>query len=121
MKEHKYKIWDKDLKAFSEYTGTNYEGQSINEFFQDKDLVFLEYTGLLDKNKREIYEGDIIEWRWYGETSKGELLKTIIEWDDYSLQWYARPNALHRLVENNKNKEIEVIGNIYENSKLAKA
>lgn len=75
-----------------------------------------EYTGLKDKNGREIYEGDI--------TIDGYGTVTVIENDGF--QWLER---IVRLRDRHISKEIlimtkanafrcEVIGNIYENPEL---
>lgn len=72
-----------------------------------------EYTGRHDTNGVAIYNGDKLQWRWYGtDKVNGELRKTEVTWDAYLLQWYAQPNPLYRLAGRD---ELEVIGNIWEN------
>ena len=118
MREHKYKIWDKDLNDFKEYTGTNYEGQSINEFFQDKDLVFLEYTTIKDKKQIEIYDHDYIK------NKSGRIC--IVCWLQPAGCWDARP--LNATRENDAKGfsptewpySVKVIGNEYGTLKVFK-
>lgn len=76
-----------------------------------------EFTGLLDKNGKEIYEGDIVKhndnhfvmkWSenrfgWVGRVSEEDM-----NWRDG--EWF------HKL-----KKHIEVIGNLYENPELIKS
>jgi uncharacterized phage protein (TIGR01671 family) len=73
------------------------EGMSINSRY-----VLMQFTGLLDKNGREIYEGDILT---------GGL---IMKWgdatdNDYGDQSYGYPVP---------KKTAEIIGNIYQNPEL---
>ena len=84
--------------------------------------IKLQYTGLKDKNEVEIYEGDIIKGKHYNcntfiefqsgcfmEICKGG--KIFFGLEQYGESWNERD-----LVR----EEIEVIGNIYENSELLK-
>ena len=65
-----------------------------------------QYTGLKDKNGKEIYEGDIILFNNFGDT----LDKVV-----YSSGCFHTSGRGYLL---DKIREIEVIGNIYENPEL---
>jgi len=66
-----------------------------------------QYTGLKDKNGKEIYEGDIIDTHWG---------KTVIVYDHkFAGFWLKRGSTLICLDDV---RPIEVIGNLYENPEL---
>ena len=70
-----------------------------------------EYTGLKDKNGKEIYEGDIL------------ILDEIIvpiTWDDGGFQMITNNNQGKSAMIQNRVKRFEVIGNIHENPELLK-
>jgi len=129
MREIKYQAWDvKNKRMFQaanmsfrpsgdvfkvwEETIPNTQGLLINPT-----TGFLrEYTGLKDKNSKEIYEGDIVAFLSF----QGQVVM-----DDGS--WYMIPLGKEDNVDNieflyNYNDEmLEVIGNIYENPELLEA
>lgn len=81
-------------------------------FVHPEHWQFDEYTGLLDKNGKEIYEGDVVRaWEPETETTTGELRMII----DDALNCYAPLRDM--LIDK---KDVEVIGKIYQNPELKK-
>ena len=70
----------------------------------------MQYTGLKDKNRNEIYEGDVL--KIYYEGNQRSYLKEV-KWLNDRInkgRWDALDNCVFT--------SCEVIGNIYENPKL---
>jgi len=125
MKEIKIRAWDKMRKRMiyppgpcdsNPGPGITLDGRMyIHGVYQD--LVLLPWTGLIDKNAEEVYEGDILGgnleggWIEFCDTCKNFQYHlgygcSACEGD---VHWY-------ELVE--ENGSLEIIGNIYENPDL---
>lgn len=118
-REIKFRVWDKDLKRIR-YLNTEHDfirfdslGQGyyenmqtgLGEWFSD----LMQYTGLKDKNGREIYEGDICLVTILPENYK-EKMVTVWCNDRNGFRFQDEDGE----VWNVNDTEIEVIGNIYE-------
>ncbi len=64
MREIKFRAWDENLKRmFQVHTlGTKFSDTDNLRFgTSTRDFNLMQYTGLKDKNGKEIYEGDILK------------------------------------------------------------
>ena len=131
MKEIKFRAWDKDDsrmyevakldfwgdpdQASCDLAGLDEDGKLVELFDIYLDEVeIMQYTGLKDKNGKEIYEGDIVA------CGDGKV-PTAIRWVQESSAFMAynlKRNEYHLLDKYFDRFIGEVIGNIYENPEL---
>ena len=128
MREIKFRAWDKEKKEWVddvmiELDGTydrygdedgGKDGLWKHQWGISKNIILMQYTGLKEKNGKEIYEGDILTWYGFGGYVDKPAVK-VMKWD----KWHYEPaNAFIDI-----DKGIlcyEIIGNIYENPELIK-
>ena len=92
-----------------EKAGRSYDTPNIEVECVKEDIVLMQFTGLLDKNGKEIYEGDVLgvyDRRWE------------VVWDGFGFKCKSDQHFTSHLNENDS--KLEVIGNIYENPELVK-
>lgn len=79
-------------------------------------VIIMQSTGLKDKNGKEIFEGDIVQYL-DGEYSFIGVVK-ISAFGIYAKNKYDNYNFEDFADENTKEADVAVIGNIYENKEL---
>jgi uncharacterized phage protein (TIGR01671 family) len=78
MREIKFRIWDKRLKEMDYSRDYPLLSDFFGETVSEEDQIYMQYTGLKDKNSKEIYEGDILECEFY----KGAKVLGEVKWDN---------------------------------------
>lgn len=126
MREIKFRAWDENKKMTYFELSFDVIKDGINRSCYLREAIrkgchyeLMQYTGLKDRNGKEIYEGDIIQYRDYSGPvpitpgSKFPTTKSIVNSPENMFEGI--------LLKGNgygEPKDIEVIGNIYENPEL---
>lgn len=85
---------------------------SKSTIYPHTSMMPLQFTGLYDKNGKEIYEGDIVKDNLGLIDGNGEVY-----WTDHGAWCVRHGDHADYLVWNIAKDRLEVIGNIYENTK----
>lgn len=105
------------LDTAVDYIACNYETETENWCLAEPEYL-VQCTGLKDINGNLIYEGDIIQIEDYGYDSESCIYHTKCVWGSYyKAGFYLICGSTGQEFYINRN-DLEVIGNIHENSEL---
>jgi len=134
MREIKFKAWHKKRKRWYNVFHWN-KGDTVDSItnlcgfnrvetlFVGEDIELVQYTGLHDKNGKEIYEGDIVQFYFCADhplATSPKKDKDITEMvDEVKFKegafFFCTPDVGDCAHARRFNRRCEVIGNIYEN------
>lgn len=116
-RELKFRAWDGVNMVYPDWIaivdGGKYWQPRPNNNYETENFPLMQFTGLKDKNGKEIYEGDIIKFSHFEERKNGVVIYQV---DSYRLSvgsWLCDFGATDAI------DGLEIIGNIYENPNLS--
>lgn len=124
MRSIKFRAWDKkyrnmitDISSLTCYnkggavTGI-IDGNSYDDLEIPQHVILMQFTGLIDKNGDEIYEGDLVIVHQHPLKDK----TAVVEWETYGWVFHTMNDEF--VIP--QPAFVKVIGNIYENKELLK-
>ncbi len=142
MREIKFRAWDKKNKLMIMVDQILFSSNRLvfvwdnnmridNEagLLIDKDIgILMQYTGLKDKNGKEIYEGDILKYEKYNDNMIIKPYTKLVEVSFKDGRFFGRcvkkakwdKEDTFSVITNDCNR-FEVIGNIHKNPELKKS
>ena len=116
MRETKFRAWDKKEKKMCNDAliigniGLGEGSVTVTEDVEKgNELIWMQFTGLKDKNGKEIFEGDYVYVRWNGFG--------IVRFE-YGRFYVKGKDGKTTELSTHWGEDCEIIGNIYENPEL---
>jgi len=119
MREIKFRAWIKSVKAMSDWNTILKECDRFS-LLNDPNFQLMQFTGLLDKEGKEIYEGDILAPMANDFTPK-YMGNWVVVYDGGTFAAEGNSERISTWIPYwIPEMQVEVIGNIYENAELLK-
>ena len=110
MREIKFRAWHIPTQQMLPYAQIGViRTFTENGSYLSKECIFLQYTGLKDKNGKEIYESDIVNIDWL-------IIPVIWYAGAWMVEYFTIPTKSY--LSHFDELDVEIIGNIYENADL---
>jgi uncharacterized phage protein (TIGR01671 family) len=134
MREIKFRAWDKDaslMRVVSDIgwmkDGSGLSGAVLtketghDQFLPIDKVILMQFTGLHDKNGKEIYEGDVVAFVEPGMKNCQAYGEVSWQKDGWAVDGFWNGNQDEPGRPFSENAPFEVIGDIYSNPELLKS
>lgn len=106
MNKNKFRFWNPQAKAFVE--NYKYNGLVDELFEPDPILIPQQFLGILDKNMKEVYEGDVVKFVYSSNESKLGVINYIDSYCAYAIDYYNGNVPIMNIAIDS----LEIVGNI---------
>ena len=122
MREIKFRAWDKDQNKIITVCELDWYSPNMTLFVHNRidnggangeRFTIMQYTGLKDKNGKEIYEGDLIIAYRENDGGGNHFKSREVHWQPHRAGWNVSDKSKKR-----NTGTFEVVGNIYEHPEL---
>ena len=139
MREIVFRVWDKQEKKWADSSVVQYAGLGTTGWVREPTdrYIIVQYTGLKDKNGKEIYTGDIVKNHWYDVNGKFIGGLWVVKYGMHSIEgqdYYSNSGEgfyfdaqsgidddtynIANLPFDEDKGGIEIIGNVFENPEI---
>lgn len=121
MRSLKFRAWSNENNRYCDFVTLDEDGRwigwikSSGVYLTTIDINLEQYTGLKDKNDKEVYEGDLVEVEDVGRFE--------VKWYNEIASFLFKPNMqmkYHPPFNSSQMSVCEVIGNVHKNPELLK-
>jgi uncharacterized phage protein (TIGR01671 family) len=121
MRMIKFRAWDGEQMVSPDYVARNGVAYWRSNSIPTCSEMVMQFTGLHDKNGKEIYEGDLISIINPYDGAETKDVARVVFSNGYVGGWVLTVNDKDFLNIGTREKQLIVVGNIYENKKLLEA